>query len=120
MSIHDKKLARVRRHERIRRNVSGTAVVPRMCVCCTTKHIYVQFVDDTQGKTLVAASSLDKEFRQGKHKANLAGATLLGKTAAERAVAQQIGQVVFDRGGFRYHGRVKAIAEAARLAGLKF
>ncbi len=120
MSTHNKKMARVRRHERIRRTVSGTADMPRMCVCCTTKHIYIQVVDDTQAKTLVAASSLDKEFRQGKNKPNLAGAALLGKLAAERATAQKIAKVVFDRGGFRYHGRVKAIADAARQAGLTF
>ena len=115
-----KKAMRQVRHARVRAKVSGTAERPRMSVCCTSKHMYIQFIDDLQGRTLAAVSSLDKEFRDGKHRPNLQGATLLGKMAAARAQNASIRAVVFDRGGFRYHGRVKAMAEAAREAGLQF
>jgi len=114
-----KKQIREFRHKRLRKNVSGSAERPRMCVCCTGKHIYVQFVDDVAGRTLLTVASTDKAFRDG-NKSNLAGAAVLGKMAGEKAKAAQLTQVVFDRGGFRYHGRVKAIAEAAREAGLLF
>ncbi len=115
-----KKQARALRHKRLRKTVSGTPERPRMAVCCTGKHIYVQFVDDTAGRTLVAVGTGEKALRDAGSKGNLAGATALGKLAAEKAKAAQITQVVFDRGGFRYHGRVKAVAEAAREAGLQF
>ena len=115
-----KKQIRELRHKRLRKNVSGSAERPRMCVCCTGKHIYVQFVDDVAGRTLLTVSSADKAFRDGGNKSNLAGAAVLGKMAGEKAKATQLTQVVFDRGGFRYHGRVKAIAEAAREVGLQF
>ncbi len=115
-----KKEARVKRHRRVRKKVSGTGSIPRMSVCCTSKHIYVQFIDDVAGRTLASASTLCGDFRQAGVKANLDGAVKLGKLAAERAVAAEIETVVFDRGGFNYHGRVKAIADAAREAGLKF
>jgi large subunit ribosomal protein L18 len=91
-----------------------------MSVCATGKHIYVQFIDDSKGVTVAAASTLDRSFRESGLKANLAGAAALGKTAAERAMATQISEVVFDRGGLKYHGRVKAVADAARQTGLKF
>ncbi|MDT8389304.1 MAG: 50S ribosomal protein L18 [Lentisphaeria bacterium] len=115
-----KKEARVKRHRRVRKKISGTGSIPRMAVCCTSKHIYVQFIDDETGRTLAAASTLCDEFRQGGAKANVEGAGLLGKIAAGRAVAADIKTVVFDRGGFAFHGKVKAIADAAREAGLKF
>ena len=120
MSKLSKKEARVRRHRRIRHKVAGTPEVPRMSVCCTAKHIYVQFVDDVSGQTLAAASTRDAEFRsEGNGQANLDGAARLGKLAADRAAKASISKVVFDRGGFRYHGRVKAIADAARKVGLQ-
>ena len=90
-----------------------------MCVCCTGKHIYVQFTDDEAQHTLLSASTLDPEFRKSGGKADVEGAQALGKMAAERALAAGINRVVFDRGGFRYSGRVKALAAAAREAGLK-
>jgi large subunit ribosomal protein L18 len=100
--------------------VSGTAAVPRLAVCCTSKHIYVQLIDDDSGHTIASASTLGGEFVKAKAKANVEGAALLGKLAAERAIAAKVEKVVFDRGGFAYHGKVKAVAEAAREAGLKF
>ncbi|MFA4944726.1 MAG: 50S ribosomal protein L18 [Lentisphaeria bacterium] len=120
MSTKTNKKMRQLRHVRLRKKISGTPEKPRMCVCCTGKHIYVQFIDDTRGQTLAAVSTLDPQARAAKLKANLGGAAELGKLAAERAKAVQVSQVVFDRGGFKYHGRVKAIADSAREAGLKF
>ena len=114
------KAARQRRHRRLRKKLHGTAEVPRMCVCRTTNHLYVQLTDDAAQHTLVSASTLDPEFRQSESKSNKEGAAILGKLAAERALAKDIKQVVFDRGGFRFHGRIKALADAARKAGLKF
>lgn len=121
MSKVSKKEARARRHERLRRKVSGTAECPRLAVCRTAHHMYAQVIDDTRHHTLVAASTLSAAFRDSAVRAsNVAGAAALGKMIAEQALAAQITQVVFDRGGFMYHGRVKALAEAARTAGLKF
>ena len=109
---------RERRHLRLRQKVRGTAVRPRMSVCFTGQHIYVQFIDDVAGKTVAAAST---NAGDGKGtKANLAGAKKIGGIAAQVAKAKKITEVVFDRGGFQYHGRVKARADAAREAGLKF
>ena len=113
--------ARERRHTRVRRKVSGTSERPRLCVFRSTAEIYVQLIDDQAGKTLVAASSIDQELRSkldGMKKVEQA--RLVGKTVAERAREKGIQQVVFDRGGFRYIGRVKALAEAAREGGLEF
>jgi large subunit ribosomal protein L18 len=109
---------RHRRHQRLRQKVCGTARRPRLSVCFTSKHIYVQFVDDAAGRTLAMVTTV-AGGGQGT-KANLAGAKKLGTLAAQKAKEKQITEVVFDRGGFRYHGRVKALAEAAREAGLKF
>jgi len=120
MSTKNKKQLRQIRHVRLRKTVTGTTERPRLSVCCTSKHMYVQVIDDSHGHTLAAVSTVDKAFREGGNKANLAGATALGKLVAERAKAAQVSSVVFDRGGFRFHGRVKAIAEAAREAGLQF
>lgn len=121
MSTVSRKEARVSRHERLRRKVTGTAERPRLSVCRTAHHMYAQVIDDTRQHTLVAASTLSPAFREAAAKpTNVAGAAVLGKMIAEKALAAQITEVVFDRGGFMYHGRVKALAEAARAAGLKF
>jgi len=113
------KEARLRRHRRIRGKVSGTAAKPRMSVFRTSKHLYVQLIDDEAQRTLVAASTLDASFREAGNKTDTEGAAALGKVAAERALAADITQAVFDRGGFRYHGRIAALAAAAREAGLR-
>jgi large subunit ribosomal protein L18 len=109
---------RLRIHGRIRKKVRGTAERPRLSVFRSLKHIYAQLIDDTRGRTLAAASSLE----QGRTASggNVAGAREVGRLIAERALAKGIRSVVFDRGGYRYHGRVKALAEAAREAGLEF
>jgi large subunit ribosomal protein L18 len=110
-----------KRHWRVRKKVTGTTERPRMSVCFTGQHIYVQFIDDTAGRTLAAASSRTKEAAGGEVRiaANVEGAKRLGRLAAETAKAKGIEQVVFDRGSARYHGKVKALADAAREAGLK-
>lgn len=110
---------RVRIHTRIRRNVKGTPERPRLAVFRSLKHIYAQIIDDRQGRTLAAASSGEKNpvISTG---GNIAGAKAIGKLIAERARAQGIKKVVFDRGGYQYHGRIKALADAAREAGLEF
>lgn len=109
-----------RRHQRSRKRISGTAECPRMCVSLSEKHIYVQFIDDVAGATLAATSTLDAKFTETGLKATVEGAQALAKIAAEVASAVKIETVVFDRGGNRYHGRIKALADAAREAGLKF
>jgi large subunit ribosomal protein L18 len=109
---------RTRIHERIRSRVSGTPERPRLAVFRSTNHIYAQVIDDAQGHTLVAAASIEKDLR-GKG-GNVEGAKLIGKAVAERAKEKGISKVVFDRGGYQYHGRVKALADAARSAGLEF
>jgi large subunit ribosomal protein L18 len=112
---------RQRIHRRVRQKVSGTPERPRLAVYRSLNHIYAQVIDDGTGKTLVSASSIDKETRkQTKGGGNVATAKLIGKVIAERAKAAGISQVVFDRGGYKYHGRVEALANAAREAGLKF
>lgn|SRR5579872_517657 len=120
MRIEQKRDLAQRRHWRVRKKVLGTKDRPRMSVCFTNKNIHIQFVDDVAGVTLVAASTLNKGLRDGKLKANAVGAKTLGAKAAEAAQSKGIKQVVFDRGGARYHGKVKALADAAREAGLKF
>ncbi|SRR6266699_2743393 len=110
-----------RRHWRVRQKVTGTLGRPRMSVKFTGENIYVQFIDDEAGHTLAAVSTLNKPVPEGESLgANAAGAKRLGKIAAEAAKARGIEQVVFDRGGARYHGKVKALADAARESGLKF
>lgn len=112
---------RMRIHQRVRTRVVGTPERPRLCVFRSLGHIYAQVIDDRAGCTLASASSLDADVRkQLKGGGNLAAAKVIGKAIAERARATRIEQVVFDRGGYKYHGRVKALAEAAREAGLKF
>ncbi|MBR2425487.1 MAG: 50S ribosomal protein L18 [Lentisphaeria bacterium] len=118
--IRTTKMRRVLRHLRLRKKISGTAARPRMCVSLTANNMYVQFIDDEAGCTLAAVSTLSPEFKALNLKRNVEAAAALGKLAGEKAVAASINTVVFDRGGFQYHGRVKALADAAREAGLKF
>ena len=111
--------ARVRRHIRLRKTVAGTAARPRLAVFRSLTHIYAQVIDDAQGRTLAAASSLEKSLKDGKgNKTERAKA--VGGAIAKKAIDAGVTDVVFDRGGNRFHGRVKALAEAAREAGLKF
>ena len=114
----DRKKERTRRHLRVRRKISGTAERPRLCVYRSNTNIYVQVIDDVAGNTLVSASTLDKEIKT-KH-ANKEAAKELGALIAKKAKAKNIETVVFDRGGYIYHGVVKELAEAAREGGLKF
>ena len=111
---------RLRIHTRIRRKVKGTPERPRLAVFRSVKHIYAQVIDDVAGHTVVAASSSEKATAAGKGGGNMSGAKAIGKLVAERAKDKGIKSVVFDRGGYHYHGRVKALAEAAREAGLEF
>jgi large subunit ribosomal protein L18 len=114
-------LHRRRVHQRVRMKVEGTPERPRLCVYRSLGHIYTQVIDDRSGKTLLSASSLDKEMKkQLKGGGNIAAAKMVGKAIAERAKAAGVVKVVFDRGGYKYHGRVKALADAAREAGLQF
>jgi len=117
----NRKTVRDRIHKRIRKKVTGTAARPRLCVHFSGKHVYAQVVDDDAGKTLIAAATTEKTvLGKNKSASNRAGAEVVGKTLAERAKAKKIDNVVFDRGGFIYHGKVKALADAAREGGLKF
>lgn len=118
-SIQKAKLLQKRKW-RIRKKVNGTAVRPRLSVKFSSKHIYAQAVDDTTGTTLVYLSSLDAELRQQKLAANISSAEILGKAFAAKASAAGLSDVVFDRNGARYHGKVKSFADAARDGGLKF
>ena len=114
----DRKAERVRRHKRVRTKLSGTAERPRLCVYRSNNNIYVQVIDDTKGKTLAQASTLDKEVKE-KH-SNVKAAKEVGTLIAKRALEKNIKTVVYDRGGYIYHGVVKELAEAAREAGLQF
>jgi len=122
ISAKEKRLARLRRKRRIRKKIFGTSVKPRLSVFRSLKHMYAQVIDDTQGITLVAASTLDPELRDKlkEVKGKIAAAQLVGELVARRALERGIKKVVFDRNGFLYHGRVKAVADAAREAGLEF
>jgi large subunit ribosomal protein L18 len=112
---------RQRIHVRMRKRIAGSPERPRLCVHRSTRHIRAQIIDDAAGRTIVSASSLDKDVRaQIKGGGNIAASKVVGKIIAERARAKGVEQVVFDRGGYQYHGRVQALAEAAREAGLKF
>ena len=117
----NRKAARQRVHKRIRKRVSGTTERPRLAIHFSAKHVYAQVIDDNDGRTLVSASTGEKALK-GKSKvaANRANAQAVGKTIAERLLAKKMDTVVFDRGGFQYHGKVKALADAAREGGLKF
>ena len=112
----DKNEARLRRHRRVRGKISGTAERPRLAVFRSSKHIYAQIIDDVAGVTLASASSMDKDFEG--FGGNIEAATKLGNAIAKKALEKGINTVVFDRGGFVYHGRVKALAEGAREGGL--
>jgi large subunit ribosomal protein L18 len=123
MTVHTKEGIRLRIRNRIRKKVSGAAERPRLAVFRSQGHIYAQVIDDEAGRTLCSASSLDADFKaDGKLKsgANVAAAKKVGQLIATRAKEKGIQAVVFDRGGFHYHGRVKALADAARESGLKF
>lgn len=110
---------RIVRHERIRATITGTSTVPRLCVFRSNTGIYAQIIDDETKTTLVSASSLDKDLNIAKGN-NIEAASVVGKAIAEKATKAKITKVVFDRGGYLYHGRVKAVAEAARENGLEF
>ena len=116
----DTRMARQRRHRRIRVKVSGTPQRPRLCVFRSLQHIYVQVIDDASGTTLVAASTNEPDTRGSLSGSKTERARGVGRTLAERAKEKGISSVVFDRGGYMYHGRVKALADAAREAGLEF
>lgn len=121
MPKEGRRAARVRRHARVREKVSGTPSRPRLCVFRSLNHVYAQVIDDVAGHTMAAASTLDPELKgelDGKDKTARSG--LVGALVAKRALDKGVKEVAFDRGGRQYHGRVKALAEAAREAGLKF
>ena len=111
-------VARMKRHQRVRKNISGTSERPRLSVYRSLNHIYAQIIDDTKGTTLVSASSLDKGFEG--YGGNIDGAKAVGNAVAKKALDKGIKAVVFDRGGYIYHGRVAALAEGAREGGLEF
>lgn len=118
MSQIRKGAARLHRHRRVRSRVNGVASRPRLCVYRSLRHVYAQVVDDGSGRTLVAASTAERSLNA--KGCNRASATVVGRVVGERAVAAGIKRVVFDRGGYLYHGRVQALADAAREAGLEF
>jgi len=121
MTTVNLRLARKKRHARIRAKVEGTKARPRICVFRSSRHIYAQIIDDSAGHTLASAGTLDVEIRDKvAGKAKIEVAELVGSLVAKRALDKGIDQVAFDRCGYKYHGRVKALAEAARKAGLKF
>ncbi len=117
----NKKLQTQKRHKRLRAKLSGTTESPRLAVYRSTKHIYAQIIDDVKGVTLASASSLDKDIRKDlAHGGNIESAKVVGEAIAKKALKAGVKDVVFDRGGFLYHGRVAALADAAREAGLNF
>ena len=120
MATFNRKAERVKRHLRLRKKVYGTEARPRLCVNKSIRHIYAQVIDDDAGRSLVAASTLDKVLRGKVSGSNKAAAEQVGQLLAQRAVEKKIEAVVFDRGGNAFHGRIKALADAAREAGLKF
>ena len=113
-----KRALRIRRHARVRKQIVGTTTRPRLAVFRSARHISAQVIDDTTGRTLAAAATVEKDLRASG--GNVGGAEAVGRLVAERAKAAGVSAVVFDRGGFRYHGRVAALADAARAAGLEF
>ena len=118
VSKTDRKMERERRHTRVRRKLSGTSECPRLCVYRSNTNLYAQIVDDTKGVTIVSASTLDKEVKE-KH-SNIAAAKEVGALIAKRAIEKNIKTVVYDRGGYIYHGVIKELAESARSGGLEF
>ena len=117
VSKESKNVSRVRRHARVRAKISGTAKTPRLCVYRSNKNIEAQLIDDVKGVTLVSSYSMTIKLENG---SNVEAAAAVGKDIAEKAIAKKIKTIVFDRSGYVYHGRVKALEEAAREAGLKF
>ncbi len=121
MGKSEPRVARLRRHARVRAKVEGTVSKPRLCVFRSLNHIYAQVIDDSRGYTLASASTLDPEIKsEADGKPKTGKSEIVGSLIAKRALDEGINQVVFDRGGYKYHGRVKALAEAARQTGLKF
>jgi len=120
MALGNRKIIRDRIHARIRKRVSGTAERPRLAVHFSGKHVYAQVIDDDAGKTLVSAATTEETIGGKKAGANRTSAEKVGKAIAERLLSKKVENVVFDRGGFLYHGKVKALADAAREGGLKF
>ena len=121
VSKKDRKVVRAKKHMRIRNRVNGTSECPRLAVFRSNNHMYAQIIDDTVGNTLVSASTAQKEVKAELEKTNdMAAAAYVGKIVAERALEKGITTVVFDRGGFIYHGKIQALADAAREAGLNF
>jgi large subunit ribosomal protein L18 len=121
MAGHNREAMRLRRHRRVRKDIGGSAERPRLNVYRSLSQIYAQVIDDRAGRTVASASSLEADVRtslKGKNKTDQA--RFIGRLVAERALAKGVKQVVFDRGGYRYHGRVRALADAARQAGLEF
>lgn len=120
-TLNVRKKARLKRKQRIRKNLKGTPTRPRMSVFRSARHIYAQVIDDTAGQTIAAASSVEKTVKeQPKFDDKVATANFVGRLLAERAVEQGVQKIVYDRNGFLYHGRVKALSEGARKAGLDF
>ena len=122
MGVFGRSDARAKRQKRVRKKIRGTSDKPRLCVFRSARHIYAQIIDDNTGRTLVEASSLSKGFapKIGRNGGNKKGAALVGASVADRALENGVKRVVFDRNGFLYHGRVKALAGAARECGLEF
>lgn len=119
-NVKDKQVARARRHHRVRKKVAGTPARPRLAVFRSNRHVVAQVIDDIAGRTLASASSLEAGVRSEGTTGNRTSAAAVGKLVAERALAAGVTKVAFDRGGFLYHGRVAALADAARQAGLEF
>ena len=120
MSTFDRKAERAKRHLRLRKKVHGTEARPRLCVSKSIRHIYAQVIDDDGGRTMVSASTLDKDVRDKVSGSNKAAAELVGQLLAQRAMEKKIEAVVFDRGGHPYHGVVATLAETCRKGGLRF
>ena len=118
--LMNKNESRQKRHRRVRKRVMGTSERPRLNIYRSLNHIYAQVIDDTKGSTIAAASSLDGSLKESKSGGNVEGAKAVGRLVAERAKEAGISRVVFDRGGYLYHGRIQALADAAREGGLEF
>jgi large subunit ribosomal protein L18 len=118
MALTNRKTNRIQVHKRIRKKLRGTTARPRLAVFFSNKNVYAQLIDDDQGLTLCSASTKEKDF--GAAGSNVASAVKVGELVAERAIAKNVNSIVFDRGGFNYHGKVKALADAAREKGLQF
>ena len=117
----DKRLARIKRHKRVRKNISGSSERPRLCIFRSLKHIYAQVIDDRKGITLVSLSTLNPEIkRKDKYQGNIKAAKMLGGLLAKKLEEKGIKKVIFDRGGYLYHGRVKAVAESTRKGKIVF